>query len=154
MTKRKVISIIGMVIMIFLIVNMFLPFVTNGSMFEYFENTWDDGGRLQISIIIIVELVFGLLAFLMQLCGLLEHSKFAYFPLGFYLTTLVSETIELIDREHFNEVSFGYWLAVGLGILALILVFVSGFLANEKKAKKVKKVPIRYDAKTGEPIYE
>ena len=155
MTQRKVFSIIGMVLMVFLIVNMFIPFISDANhsynMFEYFENV---PGRLQISIILIVELVFALLAFLLQLCGLLQHSKFAYFPLGFYLTSLVSETIEMFDRDWFSFVDIGYWLAVGIGILALVLVFVSGFLKNEKKEKKVKRVPIRYDAKTGEPIYE
>jgi len=152
MTKRKLFSIFGMIIMIALIVNMFLPFVSNGtdsySMFEYFDNV---PGKLQISIILIVELVFAFLTFLMQLCGLLEHNKFAYFTIGFYVTTLIVETIDLIDGEIFNLVSIGYWLAAGLGILALILVFVSGFLPN---IKKIKRVPVKYDAKTGEPIYE
>ena len=152
MTKRKLFSIFGIVIMIIHIVNMFIPFVSNGTdsynMFEYFDNV---PGKLQISIILIVELVFAFLTFLMQLCGLLEHNKFAYFTLGFYLTTLVVETIDLIDQELFSLVAIGYWLGVGLSLLALILVFVSGFLPN---IKKVKRVPIKYDAKTGEPIYE
>ncbi len=156
MTKRKVMSIFGMLIMIALIVVTFLPFVSRGSeslsMFEYFEDSL--GGRLWISIIIIVELAFGLLAFLMQLCGLIQHSKFAYFTLGFYITNLLSETILLIDNDYFSYVEYGYWIAVGLSVVAFILVFVSGFLKNEKGAKKEKRVPIRYDTKTGKPIYE
>lgn len=176
MTGRKVFSIIGMVLILFLIGNLFLPFITAGgetySFWEYFDKLeW-----LELAIMMIFLLTFAFLTFLCQLCGLIDHAKFVYFPLGFYLNYHIWLFIRAIETESVSDFGIAFWLGLGIGLLLLILVFVSGFLKNVKKAKRVpvgfdpktgkpiyedeasketkKKVPVRYDTKTGEPIYE
>ena len=151
MTKRKVISIIGMVLMLFLIGNLFLPFVSGGgesfSFWEYFDKLeW-----LEVAIMMIFLLTFGFLTFLCQLCGLIDQCKFVYFPLGFYFNYHIWLLIRAIENETVSDFGIAFWFGLGFGLLLLILVFISGFLKN---VKKVKRVPIRYDTKTGEAIYE
>ncbi len=151
MTKRKVISIIGMVLMLYLIGNLFLPFIAEGgktfSFWEYFDTIeW-----LEIVIMMIFLLTFGFLTFLCQLCGLIDQSKFVYFPLGFYFNFHLWLFIRALEKENLGDFQVGFWLGLGIALLLVILVFISGFLKN---VKKVKRVPIRYDTKTGEPIYE
>jgi hypothetical protein len=151
MTKRKVISIIGMVIMLFLIGNLFIPFISGGgisfSLWEYL----DELDMLEVAIVMIFLLTVGFLTFLCQLCGLIDQCKFVYFPLGYYVVYHVVLFINAISNDALGSLEFGYWLGLGFGLLAFLLVFISGFLKN---VKKVKRVPIRYDTKTGEPIYE
>ena len=151
MTKRKVISIIGMVLMLFLIGNLFLPFVSGGgesfSFWEYFDKLeW-----LEVAIMMIFLLTFGFLTFLCQLCGLIDQCMFVYFPLGFYFNYHIWLLIRAIENETVSDFGIAFWFGLGFGLLLLVLVFISGFLKN---VKKVKRVPIRYDTKTGEPIYE
>ncbi len=151
MTKRKVISIIGMVLMLFLIGNLFLPFISGGGQTFSFWEFFDNQHVLEVAIILIFLLTFGFLTFLCQLCGLIDQAKFVYFPLGYYVTYHVTVLINLIQNDLVSYLDVAYWLGLGLGIVLLILVFISGFVKN---AKKVKRVPVRYDTKTGEPIYE
>ena len=151
MTKRKVISIIGMVLMLFLIGNLFLPFISGGGQTFSFWEFLDNQNVLEVAIILIFLLTFGFLTFLCQLCGLIDQAKFVYFPLGYYVTYHVTVLINLIQNDLVSYLDVAYWLGLGLGIVLLILVFISGFVKN---VKKVKRVPIRYDIKTGEPIYE
>ena len=151
MTKRKVISIIGMVLMLFLIGNLFLPFISGGGQSYSFWEFMDEQNMLEVAIAIIFLLTFGFLTFLCQLCGLIDQCKFVYFPLGYYVTYHVVLLINAIGNDAASSLDIAYWLGFGIGILLLILLFISGFLKN---VKKVKRVPVRYDTKTGKPIYE
>ena len=151
MTKRKVISIIGMVLMLFLIGNLFIPFISGGGESYSFWEFLDNQDMLEVAITVIFLLTFGFLTFLCQLCGLIDQCKFVYFPLGYYVMYHVVLLINTIGKDMVGYLDIAYWLGLGIGILLVILVFISGFLKN---AKKVKRVPIRYDTKTGEPIYE
>ena len=151
MTGRKAISIIGMVLILFLIGNLFLPFISEGGQTYSFWEFLDEKEYLEIVIMMIFLLTFGFLTFLCQLCGLIDQSKFVYFPLGFYLNWHFWLLIRSFEKETTGAFEIAFWLGLGVGLLVLILVFISGFLKNQKK---VKRVPIRYDTKTGEPIYE
>ncbi len=151
MTKRKVISIIGMVLMLFLIGNLFIPFISGGGESYSFWEFLDNQDMLEVAIAMIFLLTIGFLTFLCQLCGLIDQCKFVYFPLGYYVMYHVVLLINSISKEMISYLDIAYWLGLGVGILLVILVFISGFLKN---IKKVKRVPIRYDTKTGEPIYE
>ena len=151
MTKRKVISIIGMVLMLFLIGNLFLPFISGGSISFSLWEYLDELDMLEVAIVMIFLLTIGFLTFLCQLCGLIDQCKFVYFPLGYYVTYHVVLFITAISNESIGSLGVGYWLGLGIGLLVFLLVFISGFLKN---VKKVKRVPIGYDPKTGKPIYE
>ena len=99
MTKRKVISIIGMVLMLFLIGNLFLPFISGGGQTFSFWEFLDNQNVLEVAIILIFLLTFGFLTFLCQLCGLIDQAKFVYFPLGYYVTYHVTVLINLIQND-------------------------------------------------------
>lgn len=175
MTGRKAISIIGMVLMLFLIGNLFLPFISEGGQTYSFWEYFDAIEWLEVVIMMIFLLTFGFLTFLCQLCGLIDQSKFVYFPLGFYFNYHVWLLIRSFEKETTSYFGIAFWLGLGIALVVLVLVFVSGFLKNQKKAKRVpkgfdpktgkpiyddvpteekKRVPVRYDTKTGEPIYE
>ena len=151
MTKRKVISIIGMVLMLFLIGNLFIPFISGGGQSYSFWEFMDAQDMLEVAITMIFLLTFGFLTFLCQLCGLIDQCKFVYFPLGYYVTYHIVLLINAIGNDAASSLEIAYWLGLGIGVLIFVLVFISGFLKN---VKKVKRVPVRYDTKTGEPIYE
>ena len=151
MTGRKVISIIGMVLLLFLIGNLFLPFISEGGQTYSFWEYFDAMEWLEIVIMMIFLLTFGFLTFLCQLCGLIDQRKFVYFPLGFYFNFYLWLLIRSFEKETTSAFGIAFWLGLGIALIVLILVFVSGFLKNQTK---VKRVPIRYDTKTGEPIYE
>ena len=151
MTKRKVISIIGMVLMLFLIGNLFLPFISGGGQTFSFWEYLDETNMLEAAIVVIFLLTFGFLTFLCQLCGLIDQCKFVYFPLGYYVTYHVILFITAITNDELGSLEVGFWLGLVIGLILFILVFISGFLKN---VKKVKRVPIGYDPKTGKPIYE
>ena len=151
MTKRKVISIIGMVLMLFLIGNLFIPFISGGGESYSFWEFLDNQDMLEVAIAMIFLLTFGFLTFLCQLCGLIDQCKFVYFPLGYYVMYHVVLLINSISKDIIRYLDIAYWLGLGVGVLLVLLVFISGFVKNQKKAKSV---PIRYDTKTGEPIYE
>ena len=175
MTGRKVISIIGMVLMLFLIGNLFLPFISGGGESYSFWEYLDNQDMLEVAIAVIFLLTFGFLTFLCQLCGLIDQCKFVYFPLGYYVMYHVVLLINAIGKDMVSYLDIAFWLGLCIGIILVILVFISGFIKNTKKVKRVpigfdpktgkpiyeevktetkKKVPVRYDTKTGEPIYE
>ena len=106
---------------------------------------------LEVAIVMIFLLTVGFLTFLCQLCGLIDQCKFVYFPLGYYVVYHIVLFINAIGNDALGSLEIGYWLGLGFGLLVYLLVFISGFVKN---VKKVKRVPIRYDTKTGEPIYE
>lgn len=171
MSKRKVVSIIGMVLMAFLIGNMFLPLISNGDFSYSFWKYLDQMDANEVNIIVLVELIIGLLVFLLQLCGAIKETKFVYFPIGYYLTYHVVLCINLIRREVFQYASIGLYLGLIVSTIVLILVIIGNRLSNESKPKYYgysapkfdpqtgepifkEKKPISYDPQTGKPIYE
>ncbi len=161
MSKRKVFTIIQMVLLGCLIGNMFLPFLGSGSsisMWEYLEEL-EAIGTYGLQIILLIELLLGILACILQLCGAIKDSKFVYFSAGYYFTSLLSIFIYAVDNERLEYTEFGLWIGLFVSAILIILVLIGNLLSNEHKesvyAKKVNddRKPIGYDPKTGEPVY-
>ena len=174
MTKRKTFSLIGLVLSIYLIINMlFIPFVGG-------EPLWEIGFDHFIGIIMLVELVLGIIALILQLFGLTEKADFVHFGNGFYFSYHLYVIIEYFDNDVMDRADIGLWLGLIASFALLMVIFVAGFVSNDKKAKasrvekderdereivgydpktgkpiyKEEKKIVRYDTKTGKPIYE
>ena len=154
MTKRKVFSLIGLVLSIYLIINMLVvPFVSD-------EPLWELGliGYDHIAgIIILIELVLGIIALIMQLFGLIKKADFVHFGNGFYFSYHLYIFIEYLSNDVLEKAQIGLWLGLIVSALLFLVIFIGGFLKNEKTEKPVlasRKEPIGYDPKTGKPIYE
>ena len=155
MSKRKVMSIIGMVLMVFLIVCLFLPFISDGDNSFSLWELMDQQDRMAVNIIILIELIVGALVFLLQLCGVLDDAKFTYFTLGYYITNFIDVFITMIKRDYFKYLAIGFYLGLIISIVTLVIVIVSGFLSNGKESSSGGiPVPIGYDPKTGKPLYD
>ena len=104
MSTRKVFSIIGLVLCSLLIVCMFLPFFDLGSyggtysLWEYF----DELKTGSTAVIVIIELLIGILAFILQLTGATKDAKLAYFGIGYYFTYHISTFITAMNNEAFD----------------------------------------------------
>ena len=82
-TKRKVFSLIGLVLSVYLIINMlFVPFVQDEPLWELGLIGYDH----IVGIIMLIELVLGIIALIMQLFGLTQKADFVHFGNGFYFS--------------------------------------------------------------------
>lgn len=157
MSKRKVMSIIGLCLMVLLIVCLFLPFISDGDTSISLWENMDNNDRMEVNIIMLIELLIGVLIFILQLCGALKDAKFTYFTLGYYITNFLDVAIAMIKREYFKYLSVGFYLGFIISIATLVIVIVGSALSNEKKPKYYgyeEPKPVRYDPNTGEPIYK
>ena len=158
MSTRKVFSIIGLVLCSLLIVCMFLPFFDLGSyggtysLWEYF----DELKTGSTAVIAIIELIIGVIAFILQLTGATKDAKLAYFGIGYYLTYHISTFITAMDNDVFDQLAFGFWLGLIFAIATLVIIIIGSFVSNEPKPKYYGygPQPIGYDPQTGKPIFE
>ena len=156
MTARKVFSIVVMVLLVYLLVNMFLPLLGSSyseiSLWEYFENQNDD----PLKFIVIIELVAAMLVCLLQIVGVLQDAKFAYFTIGYQVTLYVDLFFNLLDKEVLDYAKVGFWAGLIVSFLALIMLIIGSLVNNKKKARpqysNVGAIS-GYDPKTGAPIY-
>ena len=150
MTKRKVFSIIGLIITLFLIGNMFLPLLKNDytslSTWEYF----DKNDAMHVNIIILVELIVAALFFILQLCGAIKNATFTLFVIGFYVTYFdLIYFITFAKNDYLQYSSFGFWLGFVMSIVLFVVTAIGSVVSNEKKYVAG---PVQYDPTTGQPI--
>lgn len=152
MSKRKVMSIICIPLMLLFIVCLFIPFVSNGNFSYSFWELMDMQEQMQVNIIVIILAILALIIFILQLCGVLKDAKFAYFSLGYLLTNFINVFFTLMEKENAAKyLSFGFWFGIILLVAILVLLIISGFLSNGNDGKR--KI-IGYDPETGKPIYD
>jgi len=158
MSARKILSIIGIVISALLIVCLFLPFFDLGdyggsySLWEYLDRS--KAGAT--SIIIIIELLIAILAYILQLTNVSKDSKLAFLGLGYYFTYHLSLFFTALNNEALNELTFGYWIGFILSLIALVITIIAIFVSNESKPKYggyYQQQPMSFDPRTGKPIY-
>ena len=152
MTKRKVFSIIGLVLTVFLIGNMFLPLLKSDyssiSTWEYF----DKNDAMHVNIIILIELIVAALFFILQICGALKRATFTLFTIGFYVTYFdLVYFITFAKNDYMQYTSFGFWLGFIVSIALLAVTVIGSAVGNEKSARPVAG-PVSYDPQTGQPI--
>lgn len=163
MSLRKIFSLIAMIIIVYLIVNMFvIPYIGDPSdSFGYWE-WYDEADLIIIPILTLVALGLAFVTTLLQLCGVLKDSKFANFGIGFNLAANIL-FIGIFGKIYENSsasVSAGAWLGLIFSSIAFAIILVGNLLSNEKKQRPmnyytpVNEAPIvGYDPNTGEPIY-
>ena len=149
MSKRKVFSIIGLVLTVYLIINMFLPLLksdyTSMSTWEYF----DKNDAMHVNIIILVELVLAALFFILQICGATKKATLALLSIGFYVTYFdLIYFITFVKSEYMQYTSIGFWAGFIVSIILLITTIIGLLVSNEKTAR----VAVSYDPQTGQPI--
>lgn len=159
MSARKVFSLIGIILSVLLIVCLFLPFLNaygeTYSLWEYLDKS--HAGIT--GIIIIVELVIAMIAYILQLSGVSKDAKLAYLGLGYYFTYHLSLFTSALSNEAFSELSFGFWIGLILSLVTVILTFIGSFVNNDSKPRMNSysggnSAPISgYDPETGKPIY-
>ena len=157
MTARKVFSIICMCFTALLIIFIFLPLLDLGS-YGGEISLWDylkSSNSNSTSIIIIIELIIAIVAYILQLTGVTDDAKLAYLGLGYYTTYHLSLFFTAIANSAVSQLAFGFWLGFIFSLTAVILTFIGGFVNNKAKPKYYGySKPVRYDPQTGEPIYE
>ena len=152
MTKRKVFSIIGLVLTVYLIINMFLPLLKSDysslSSWEYF----DRNDAMHVNIIILVELIVAALIYLLQICGVLKRASLSFFVIGFYITYYdLIYFITFAKNDYLQYTSIGFWLGFIVSIILCVVTLISEFVSNEKKQAPAS---VSYDPQTGQPIYQ
>ncbi len=174
MSNRKIFSIICLPIVVFLIVNMFLPFlvIVNGygntetySLWRYFSEGREINGY---PIIILIALIVAALLFVLQLCGLLKDAKLASYSIGLNSAFYFFALCDLIKNGG-SEFGIGFWLGWIFSVILIILLIIGSLLSNESKPKNMYgnsnygqpygqqnnygQQPAGYDPYTGKPYY-
>ena len=146
MTKRKVMS----------IVCLFLPFLSDGDKSYSLWKIMENEDRMVLNIIILIELILGMLIFVLQICGVLKDAKFTYFTLGYYITNFIDVLATMIKQDYFKYLSIGFYFGLIISIVALVIVIVGSNLSNDKKPNYggYAQIPVGFDPQTGKPIYE
>lgn len=149
MSKRRIISIICMVLMLLLIGNMFLPFLSDGDVsFSFWEYISKNVDAIEVDIIVLLLLLGGAVVFLLQVCNVFKDAKPAYYPLGYYFTYHVILMISMMRQELFKYLSIGFYFGLVISLAVLVLLIISNRLDNHSS-----ETPVGYDPKTGKPIY-
>ena len=155
MSPRKILSIVGLSLSVLLIICIFLPFLDYGggtfSLWEYLDRARSNG----TGIIIIIELLVAVLAYVLQLTGVSKDSKLAYLGLGYYFTYHLSLFFTAMSNEAFSELAWGYWIGFILSLITVVLTIVANCISNESKPKFGGYAqPSGFDPKTGKPIFD
>ena len=154
MSARKVFSFIGLVLSLLLIVCLFLPFYDGYSTFSLWEYL-DESKAIGTAVIIIIELLVAVVAFILQLTGACKDSKLAYLGLGYIFTYHLSLFFSAISNEAFNQLAWGYWMGLIISTIAVIITIIGNCVSNKKRTGYAGHAqPIGFDPKTGKPIYE
>lgn len=150
MTARKIFSIIGLVISLFLIGNMFLPYYSTSyssiSFWEFNGESYQNIGYTNI--ILLIELIILAVVYVLQLCGVFKTARFAYFTIGYYLTSCVANICLFSKHEAMSNTAIGFWLGFIFAVVLLIITVIGNFIGNESKPKAV----AAFDPTTGQPI--
>lgn len=164
MSSRKIFSLIAMIIIVYLILNMFIiPYVSipNDESYGYWS-FFDKSEIIIVPILTIIALGVAFIATLLQLCGVLKDSKLAHFGVGYNLASNIMflGIFGKIYEGSSASVSAGAWLGMIFSSIAFAMILVGNLLSNEKKQRPksyytpVNESPIvGYDPNTGEPIY-
>ena len=130
MSKRKIFNIVALVLLVILFIDMFLDLTTSG------VTVWGSYDEMiMMQVILVIELLSGIVLCALQVFGIIKDSKFAVFPLGFFLTDFLSSLIYLIDNDAISYAGVGLWIGLITSIAALVFIIVANLMSNEVKPK-------------------
>ena len=155
MSKRKIMSIIGLGLNALLIIFIFLPF------YEYrlgLRNFWEVLKQIlgdELAVIYLVELIVAMILLVLQICGVLKDTKLALMPIGFVFTICLATFFAALNNEGMEYFKVGLYLNLITSIASVIILGIGGLLSNDRKPKYgyAPKI-VGYDPETGKPIYE
>lgn len=157
MSARKVFSIICLCLTALLIGCIFLPLLDLGqyggtySLWKYL----DESKASATAVIMIVELLIAIIAYVLQLTGVSDDAKLAYLGLGYYTSYHISLLFTALNNSAVDQLAFGYWIGFIISVTVVILTFIGSFLSNKSKPKYYGYAqPTGFDPTTGKPIYE
>ena len=90
MSKRKVMSIICLALILLFIICLFVPFASDGDYSISFWEMMEQQDQMNTNIIVLIEIMLAAVIFILQICGVLKDAKFAYFSLGYLLTNYIN----------------------------------------------------------------
>ena len=152
MSRRKMFSLITAGVLLFLLINLFIPIIGDSTKSI---SLWSNVSTA-FKVLIVLELLAGVGVCILQFFNILLDYKFAYFPLGFYLTYYLVTLFQFMDSKQLEFSKAGLWLGILFAIGGLVTTVVGNFMGNEANPKMFKNSgnqPIGYDPKTGRPIY-
>lgn len=160
MERKKLLCIITMVLLVFLLIDMFLPVVGDSTasknLWEILENNAKAG-----AILVLLELLAGIGVCVASYFGMLKDYKFVYFPVGFLLTFDLVTLFGYMDLGYTSYIQIGLWLGILLSIGAFVLLIISSLsgdnnvnMFGNRGGRGGRGQPIGYDPKTGRPIYQ
>ena len=154
-SKRKIMSIIGLVLNAFLILFLFLPFYEYGNEARDFWQLLKQILGEEVAIIYLIELIVAMILLILQICGVLKDTKLAFIPIGFVFTVSLAIFFVAINNNGLDYFKIGLYMNLIVSILIVIILGIGGLLSNDKKPMYgYTPKPIGYDPETGKPIYE
>ena len=152
MSNRKIMSIIGLCLMVFLLIGLFIPYFDNGyqsyNLWEHFEKA-----DTSFHILVLIELIIAIILLVLQICGVMKDTKLALIPAGFLMTWNLGVFLKALE-ENLDPLGFGFYLSLILSIAVTIVLGIGGLLSNDKKQKmQYGPIPTGFDPQTGQPIY-
>ena len=151
MSVRKVFSLICMILTLYLIGNMFIPYLSYGSESMSFWKTLEQTSTI-VPVLFLIVLIIAALLYLLQLVGAFKENRTVFLPVGYVFFYSINSLITFIDKEYMDYTSAGFWLLLIFSFVIVILTIISNYVKNESKPK-YKPAIIGYDPKTGQPIY-
>lgn len=160
MERKKLLCIITMVLLVFLLIDMFLPVVGDSTasknLWEILENNAKAG-----AILVLLELLAGIGVCVASYFGMLKDYKFVYFPVGFLLTFDLVTLFGYMDLGYTSYIQIGLWLGILLSIGVFVLLIISSLsgdnnvnMFGNRGGRGGRGQPIGHDPKTGRPIYQ
>lgn len=152
MSNRKIMSIIGLCLMVLLLIGLFIPYFDNGyqsyNLWEYFEES-----DTSFHILVLIELIISIILLVLQICGVMKDTKLALLPAGFLMTWNLGLFLKALENN-FDPLSIGFYLSLILSVAVTIVLCIGGLLSNDKKQKmQYGPTPTGFDPQTGQPIY-
>lgn len=156
MSKRKVMSIIGLCLNVLLIIFLFLPYAEGyrtGSLsqWDFLKTAFCE----ELPMVLLIEFIIGTVLLILQICGVLKDTKLAMLPYGFVFTTTFSIFLMAMNKNVLSSFEFGFYFTLIFAIAGIVILGIGGLLSNENKPKYSGYAqPIGFDPQTGKPIFE
>ena len=161
MSRRKMFSIMMIIILLVLFINIFLPFAGDDyesfSLWDFLD--WEDNynGGLVLKILIVGELIIAMLVCTLQLLGVLDDFKFVYFTLGYYFTYYLGSLFSFMSEDLTYVAGLGMWLGIIFSSIGIVIAIMGNRMNNVTNPKMYGdsdgNAPIGFDPKTGRPMY-
>ena len=131
MSKKRLFCIITAVLLMFMLINLFIPMIGNSSVSYSLWGYADANNTSSLGIVILLELIAGIVICGLSFMGILKDYKFVYFPVGYYLTYFLIQIFSCMEADSMDYVRIGMWLGVLASLAALVLTIIGNNFASD-----------------------